>query len=73
METAVAYQTNLNQAQISFLQGIRYIQTEEEALELKEIISNYYLRKLQKEADHFWDKGAIGDFLLDEHLRTPYK
>ena len=66
-------QTSLNLAQISFLQGIRYIKTEEDALELKEIISNYYLDKLQKEADRLWDKGVLGEFLLNEHLRTPYK
>ena len=66
-------QPSLNLAQISFLQGIRYIKTEEDALELKEIISNYYIDKLQKEADQLWDKGVLGDFLLDEHLRTPYK
>jgi hypothetical protein len=72
-ETASNNQTGLNPAQISFLQGIRYIKTEEDALELKEIISNYYLDKLQKEADRLWDDGQLGDFLLNEHLRTPYK
>ena len=73
MEAVVAYQPYLNPAQISFLQGLRYIQTEEDALELKEIISNYYLNKLQKEADNLWEKGVLGDFLLDEHLRTTYR
>jgi hypothetical protein len=66
-------QTGLNSAQISFLQSIRYIKTDEDALELKELISNYYIDKLQKEADRLWDEGTLGDFLLNEHLRTPYK
>jgi hypothetical protein len=72
-ELASNNQTSLNPAQILFLQAIRYIKTDEDALELKEIISNYYLDKLQKEADRLWDNGQLGDFLLDEHLRTPYK
>jgi hypothetical protein len=72
METATQTyhrQANLNPAQISFLQGIRYIQTEEDARELKEIISNYYFNKLQKEVDKY----QIDDSILNEHLRTPYK
>jgi hypothetical protein len=66
-------QTSLNSAQISFLHSIRYIKTDKEARELKEIISNYYIDRLQKEADQLWDQGVLGEFLLSEHLRTPYK
>jgi hypothetical protein len=65
--------SGLNKAQITLLQSLRNINTVEEALELKEIISNYYIEKLQKEADRLWDEGVLGDFLLKEHLRTPYK
>jgi len=86
-EPAVAYQrTNpadyknipaqskgLNAAQIHFLQTLEFVKTEEMLEELKQIVRDYYLKKAQEEADRLWDEGKLGDFLLNEHLRTPYK
>ena len=63
----------LNAAQLYFLQLLRFVKTEGELNELRQIVSDFYLKKLQKEADKLWDEGKLGDFLLNEHLRTPYK
>jgi len=75
VETKSVFSQNegLNAAQLHFLRILRFIRTEEDLNELKEVISNYYIQKLQKEADRLWDEGVLGDFLLNEHMRTPYK
>jgi len=63
----------LNAAQLHFLQTLEFVKTEEMLEELKQIVRNYYIKKVQEEADRLWDEGVLGDFLLNEHLRTPYK
>ncbi|MDR2148282.1 MAG: hypothetical protein LBE91_17700 [Tannerella sp.] len=68
-----ASQTGLNKAQLHFLQLLNYVRTDEELDDLNELVSNFLLKKIQKEANRLWDEGKIGDFLLNEHLRTPYK
>jgi len=74
MDLKSTYQTEgLNAAQLQFLQTLRFVKTEEELNELREIVSDFYIKRLQKEADRLWDQGVLGDFLLNEHLRTPYK
>jgi len=63
----------LNAAQLHFLQTLEFVKTEEMLEELKQIVRDYYIKKVQEEADRLWDEGVLGDFLLNEHLRTPYK
>jgi len=63
----------LNAAQLHFLQTLEFVKTEEMLEELKQIVRDYYIKKVQEEADRLWDEGILGDFLLNEHLRTPYK
>ena len=65
--------TGLNQAQLHFLQILSYIKTDEALMDLKRLVRNHYAQQLQKEADKYWEEGKLGDFLLDEHLRTLYK
>ena len=75
VETRNVFSQNegLNAAQLRFLQILKYIRTEEELNELSQIVSDYYMKKVQKEMDRLWDEGVLGDFILNEHLRTPYK
>jgi len=63
----------LNAAQLHFLQTLAFVKTEEMLEELKHIVRDYYIIKVQGEANRLWDEGKLGDFLLNEHLRTPYK
>jgi hypothetical protein len=77
-EPAVAYEraefsAGLNPAQLHFLQILSHIKTDETLKDLKRLVRDYYSQQLQKEADKYWDEGKIGDHVLDEHLRTPYK
>jgi len=63
----------LNPAQLHFLQILSHIKTNEALIDLKRLVRDYYAQQLQKEADKYWAEGKIGDHLLNEHLRTPYK
>ena len=63
----------LNSAQLYFLRMLSFVKTEETLNELIAVVRDFYIKKLQEEADRLWDEGKIGDHLLNEHLRTPYK
>ena len=77
-EAATAYKcsensTGLTPAQLHFLQILSHIKTDETLKDLKRLVRDYYSQQSQKEADKYWEEGKIGDHLLNEHLRTPYK
>jgi len=77
-KSAVAYErtetsVGLNSAQIHFLQILSHIKTDKMLKDLKRLVRDYYSQQLQQEADRYWEEGKIGDHLLNEHLRTPYK
>jgi len=63
----------LNEAQLHLLKMLQFLKTEEELMELKQIISDYYLKKLEKDINKYWGEGKITDDILNEHLRTSYK
>lgn len=69
--------TTLNKAQMDILQLLEHIKTEEEAEELRDVISNFYARKAEEAMDRLWEAGLWdqekNDAILKEHLRTPYK
>ena len=77
METLV---TNppLNAAQLHFLQSLQFVKTDEMFQELRQIISDYYFKKLEEESDKWWDENNMtaekfDEMFLDAHYRTPYK
>jgi len=77
-EAAVAYghsenTAGLNPAQLHFLQILSHIKTDETLKDLKRLVRDYYSQQSQEEADKYWAEGKIGDHLLNEHFRTPYK
>ncbi len=66
-------QTGLNPTQMHLLKMFSVMKTDKELEELREVLLDFYQKKLQKEADRLWDEGKLGNFLLDEHLRTKRK
>jgi hypothetical protein len=77
METTVA-NAPLNAMQIQFLQSLRFIKTEEMFHELKQIISDYYFKKMEEEADRWWDENEmtnekLNEMFLNSHYRTSSK
>jgi len=68
----------LNPMQIHFLQSLRFVKTDEMFQELKQIISDYYFKKMEEETDKWWEENDMTNEKLDEmfansHYRTSYK
>ena len=68
--------TALNEAQMSILRLLGSMKTVDEVNELRQIICDYYARRVDEEVDKLWDSGQWDDekneSVLSEHLRTPY-
>ena len=62
---------------MDILRLLEHIKSEEEAEELRDVISNFYARKAEEAMDRLWEAGLWdqekNDAILKEHLRTPYK
>ncbi len=65
-----------NKAQIDMLDLMSRIDSEEELLEIKKVISEYFMRKADEELDRLWEDGTFNESKMEElrysHLRTPY-
>ena len=77
METTVT-NSPLNAMQIHLLQSLQFVKTNEMYQELRQIISNYYFKKLEETTDKWWEENNMTNERLDEmflnsHYRTPYK
>jgi len=64
METMVTH-SPLNAMQIHFLQSLRFVKTDEMFQELKQLISDYYLKKLEEETDRWWKENNMTHEKLD--------
>ena len=67
----------LNEAQMSILRLLGSMKTVEEVNELRQVICDYYARKVDDEVDKLWESSQWdnekNEAILEEHLRTPYK
>ena len=67
----------LNEAQMSILRLLGSMKTVEEVDELRQVICDYYARRVDEEVDKLWESGQWNDekneAILNEHLRTPYE
>jgi hypothetical protein len=69
--------SGLNAAQMDLLRLLGHIKTEEELDELRQVVCDFYARKIDEAVDKLWDEGKWdnekNEAILKEHLRTPYK
>ena len=69
--------TTLNEAQLSILRLLGSMKTVEEVDELRQVICDYYARRVDEEVDKLWESGQwnneMNETVLKEHLRTSYK
>lgn len=60
-----------NPVQLHLLEMFNYCKTNESMEELKNVLSDFYAQKVQKEADRLWDSGQLNgeaiERILDEH------
>ena len=52
--------------QMHLLRMFQYMKTEEDLLEMKEVLSRYYDSKMDERLDELWDKGILNQERLDE-------
>lgn len=71
MEAAVA-NAPLNAMQIQFLQSLRFVKTDEMFQELKQVISDYYFKKLKEETNQWWEENEMSQEKLDEMFATSH-
>lgn len=66
-----------NQAQIELLGAMSAIQSEDELIELKHAISEFFARRADAEMDKLWEDGKWNEQTLESlksaHYRTPYR
>ena len=77
MEATMTY-SPLNDMQIHFLQSLRFVKSDEMFRELKQVISNYYFKKVEEETDKWWDENnmtneKLEEMFLNAHHRTSCK
>lgn len=72
METSVG----LNMAQMDFLRLLGHFTTVEQVTELRQVVCDYYARKVDEAINKLWDEEKWNDekneVILKQHLRTPY-
>ena len=66
-------QTPLNKAQLELLKLFSKVNNEEELMEIKRLIGQYYANKATKEADRLWDERGYTQETMDEWLRHEHK
>jgi hypothetical protein len=69
--------TLLNPVQLHLLRMFSYSRDEENLQELKEVLFDYYCRKVDEEGKRLWKEKNMSNELMQEllntHIRTPYK
>ena len=67
---------SLHQAQMDLLRVVEQIKTVAEVLEIRQLITNHYAKKVDDEMEQLWQNGTWNNqkikALTNAHLRTPY-
>ena len=70
-------QTVFNPIQLHLLQMFSCMKSEEELKEVKQVLSEYYIKKVEERANTLWDSMELDQQKLDEmasiHERLPYR
>lgn len=69
--------TVFNQAQLELLDMMQWVKSPEALAELKQVISDFLVKKGQEELDAMWERGEMTEEKLKNfetlHERTPYR
>lgn len=61
--------TVLNQAQLEFLQLLGHIKTKGELDELREVVCDFYARKIDEGMENLWQEGKWSQEIMDNILK----
>ena len=59
-------QHSLNPAQIHFLRTLQFVKTEKMMQELQQVVSDFFLKKIEEEADKWWEENDMTNEKLKE-------
>lgn len=69
--------TVFNPAQIQILEMMSFVKTPEMLGQLKQVISDFFVKQAQEEIDKMWAQGNLTEEKIESfrnlHERTPYK
>ena len=72
----MARTATLNEAQLQILDMMSFVKTPEALMELKRVISDYFVQKADAEMNKMWDDGTLSEERMENfrhlHERTPY-
>lgn len=75
--TANVSATVFNEAQIQLLDMMSFVKRKETLASLRQVISDYFANKADKELEKLWANGSLDDEKIESfkhlHERTPYK
>ena len=67
----------LHDAKMNLLRVVDRIKTIEEVDAIRQLMADYYAKKVEKEMDRLWENGTINEQVIEqwgkEHMRTPYR
>jgi len=72
MENVAQYNGPLNQAQMSVLRLLGRMKTVGEVEELRQVILDYYARKIDDGMEKLWESGEWNDEKIDQILKTDF-
>ena len=68
--------TVFNPVQLYLLQMFSHMSSDEELKEVQQVLTDYYIKKVEKHADELWEKNGLTQEKLDKlasiHERLPY-
>lgn len=73
----MVHSQKLTNLQLELVKLFSYKIAENQVLEIKQLLSNYFADKATEEMDRLWDENNWSEETMkdwsNEHLRTPYK
>jgi hypothetical protein len=73
----MVHSQKLTNLQLELVKLFSYKIAENQVLEIKQLLSNYFANKATEEMDRLWDENNWSEETMkewsNEHLRTPYK
>ena len=73
----MVHSQKLTNLQLELVKLFSYKVAENQVLEIKQLLSNYFADKATEEMDRLWDENNWSEETMkewsNEHLRTPYK
>lgn len=70
------YKSVFSQTQLEIIDMMSFVKSPDSFAQLKQVISDFFVEKAQKEIDHLWQTGELNEEKVESfrtlHERTPY-